>query len=361
MPGYIAALGSELRWQAHHLHDLATQVDTVFFGGGTPSLMNPVWVRTLLDCIRNEFGLAQGAEVSLEVNPGTLSEAVATQLLEAGVNRLSIGAQSFVDRDLLLLGRIHNPAQALDAVRIARKAGFGNINLDLMFGLPRQSLGDWHDNLRQVLALGVEHLSLYSLILEPGTQLLAEVEAGELEPSSEDLNAEMYELATVTLAKEGFQQYEISNWSRGEAFEAKHNKIYWKNEAYLGVGAGAHSSIHGFRVANTPSMENYIKRNSDLALHKVGPFPAADEILKVDTFTAQQETMMMGLRLTREGVSEKSFRERFGVTIREVFPIEVERIITKGLADWRDFFDGPHLVLTPFGIPLGNQAFQEFV
>jgi oxygen-independent coproporphyrinogen-3 oxidase len=361
MPGYYAALMSELRHQANTLQDLPTRVDTIFFGGGTPSLMRGEWIRELIDCIRSDYGLAEGAEISLEANPGTLSPEYTASLLEAGVNRLSIGVQSFAERDLALLGRIHNSSEAVDAIHSARQAGFANISFDLMFGIPGQSLADWQANLRQAVRLEPDHLSLYSLILEPGTQLFDEVERGKIQPTSEDLSADMFELAMDMLAQEGYCQYEISNWARGEAFEARHNKIYWKNQPYLGVGAGAHSSLTGLRVANISSVEDYINKIRGLGSASDISFPAAVETLELDPYTVQQETMMLGMRLTREGVSEFEFMNRFGKRIVDVFPKEVDRIIARKLAEWREFSDGPHLVLTRKGVPLGNLVFQEFV
>ena len=361
MPGYYSALMSELRHQAITLKELPPQVDTIFFGGGTPSLMKGEWIQALIERIGSEFGLAEDVEISLEANPGTLLPGFTANLLTAGVNRLSIGVQSFAERDLALLGRIHNPSQAIDAIRSSRKAGFKNISLDLMFGIPGQSLADWQANLQQAIALQPDHLSLYSLILEPGTQLFDDVEAGRLQPVSEDLSADMFELAMDELEKEDFSHYEISNWSRGEAFEARHNKIYWKNQSYLGVGAGAHSSLNGLRVANTPSIEDYINKIGSLGSDSASAFPAAVETLKLDPYTMQQETMMLGMRLTREGVSAFAFEQRYGATIQGVFPREVENIIARKLAEWRNFPDGPHLVLTRGGVMLGNQVFQEFV
>jgi len=361
MPKYHAALISELQFQARRLQDLPSQVDTVFFGGGTPSLMRAEWVKSLLDCIREEYGLAKAAEISLEANPGTLAPGYAESLLEAGVNRLSLGVQSFAERDLTLLGRIHNPAQAEHAFLSARQAGFTNISMDLMFGIPGQSLADWQANMQRAVELQPEHLSLYSLILEPGTPLFEEVQAGKLEAVLEDLSADMFEMAIDTLAFEGFSHYEISNWAKSEAFEARHNKIYWENQPYLGVGAGAHSSLGGLRVANMSSIEGYIQKMDKVKSGGEGAFPAAEETIRLETYTMQQETMMLGLRLTREGVSGVEFKERFGVSILEVFPKEVELIVSKKLAEWRDFSDGLHLVLTRRGILLGNQVFQEFV
>jgi len=319
------------------------------------------WIEVLIDCVRSGYGLADEAEISLEANPGTLTPVFNARLLEVGVNRLSIGVQSFIKRDLALLGRIHNPFQASDAILSARQVGFTNISLDLIFGIPGQSLADWQANLQQAVALRPDHLSLYSLILEPGTRLYDDVQAGKIQPVSEDLSADMYELAMDTLVQEGFSHYEISNWARGEAFEAKHNKIYWKNQPYLGVGAGAHSSLNGVRVANTPSIEDYIHKISDLRSNGKGTFPAAVETIKLDPYTVQQETMMLGMRLTREGVSDFEFRNRFGEAIQDVFSKEVKRIIARKLAEWRNFPDGPHLVLTRGGALLGNQVFQEFV
>ncbi|HQJ31943.1 MAG TPA: radical SAM family heme chaperone HemW [Anaerolineaceae bacterium] len=361
MPGYYAALMSELQHQAATLQDLPNQVETIFFGGGTPSLLKVEWIEALIDCVRSEYGLADKAEISLEANPGTLSPEYIARLLEAGVNRLSIGVQSFIKRDLALLGRIHNPFQASDAILSARRVGFTNISLDLIFGIPGQSLADWQANLQQAVALRPDHLSLYSLILEPGTRLYDDVQAGKIQPVSEDLSADMYELAMDTLVQEGFSHYEISNWARGEAFEAKHNKIYWKNQPYLGVGAGAYGSLNGVRVANTPSIEDYIHKISDLRSNGKGTFPAAVETIKLDPYTVQQETMMLGMRLTREGVSDFEFRNRFGEAIQDVFSKEVKRIIARKLAEWGNFPDGPHLVLTRGGALLGNQVFQEFV
>ena len=361
MPGYYAALMSELCHQAAIIENLPRPVDTIFFGGGTPSLIKVEWIEALIDCIRSEFGLAEDAEISLEANPGTLSHGFAAGLLNAGVNRLSIGVQSFAERDLTLLGRIHSPSQAIEAIHSTRQAGFMNISLDLMFGIPGQSLAGWKANLQQAIALQPDHLSLYSLILEPGTRLFDDVESGKTQPISDDLSADMYEFAIDKLTQDGYSHYEISNWASGDAFEARHNKIYWKNQDYLGVGAGAHSSLNGMRVANTPSIVNYILRLTESRPEANNAFPAAVETLKLDLFTTQQETMMLGMRLTKEGVSDFDFRDRFGAAIMDVFPKEVKRIIDNKLAEWRAFPDGPHLVLTRRGVLLGNQVFQEFV
>jgi len=361
MAEYQAALISELRLQSKRLKNLPNQVDTIFFGGGTPSLMKTGWVNNLINCIRKNFGLRKDAEISLEANPGTVSPESIANFLEAGVNRLSIGVQSFSEKELALLGRIHTPSEVKDAILSARRAGFANISLDLMFGIPGQSLADWQNNLRQAVALQPNHLSLYSLILEPGTHLFDDVEAGRFQSVSESLGADMFELAMDTLAEEGFTQYEISNWAKGEAFEAKHNKIYWKNQPYLGVGAGAHSSLNGLRVANTPSIEEYINKLRNFQTDSQSTFPARVETLNLDSYTMQQETMMLGMRLTREGVSARDFRERYGVTVQEVFPKELDRILARKLGEWRNFPDGPHLVLTKGGVLLGNQVFQEFV
>lgn len=361
MPEYFASLLSELRHQARSLQDRPSQVNTIFFGGGTPSLMKAEWIGELIDCIRAECGLAEDAEISLEANPGTLSLDFSARLLDVGVNRLSIGVQSFAEKDLALLGRIHNPSQAVNAIETVRKSGFTNLSLDLMFGIPGQSLADWQANLDRAISLKPDHLSLYSLILEPGTQLFDDVQAGRLQAASDDLSADMYDLAMDMLSGNGFSHYEISNWSRGEGFEARHNKIYWNNQPYLGVGAGAHSSLNGLRVANTPSIEEYILRMRNISTELASSFPAAVEMIKLDLYTTQQETMMLGMRLTREGVSDAEFRQRYGLGIQDMFPKELERIIARKLAEWRNFADGPHLVLTRGGALLGNQVFMEFV
>ncbi|MEL7627046.1 MAG: radical SAM family heme chaperone HemW [Anaerolineaceae bacterium] len=357
IPAYLDSLKKEMRLVLPG----AEPADSVYFGGGTPSLLKTAQLSELLETLDDLIGINTNAEITMEANPGTISLESLKALREVGVNRLSLGIQSFSDLDLNILGRIHSAKQANEGIHSAQQAGFSNISLDLIFGLPGQTLTSWQQNLDQALASGVQHFSLYSLIIEPGTPFEKKVACGELALPDEDLAADMFELAIDYLPKQGFEQYEISSWALGEANESLHNKVYWKNQDYYGLGAGAHGKVGNFRVRNVPTIPEYISA-IDQAHHKKSDFsPALEEKLAVDKFTSMQETMMLGLRLTREGISENEFRLRHQEEMRIVFKEEINRIVKSGLAEWQTQQDGEHLVLTHRGIMLGNQAFQEFV
>ncbi len=357
IPVYLDSLKKEMRLVLPG----AEPADSVYFGGGTPSLLKTAQVSEVLETLDDLIGINTNAEITMEANPGTISLESLKALREVGVNRLSLGIQSFSDLDLNILGRIHSAKQANKGIHSAQQAGFSNISLDLIFGLPGQTLTNWQQNLDQALASGVQHFSLYSLIIEPGTPFEKKVACGELVLPDDDLAADMFELAIDYLPKQGFEQYEISSWALGEANESLHNKVYWKNQDYYGLGAGAHGKVGNFRVRNVPTIPEYISA-IDQAHHKKSDFsPALEEKLAVDKFTSMQETMMLGLRLTREGISENEFRLRHQEEMRIVFKEEINRIVKSGLAEWQTQQDGEHLVLTHRGIMLGNQAFQEFV
>jgi len=357
IPTYLGALKKEMRL----VMTGAKSADTIYFGGGTPSLLTPGQVDELLHTIDELIGTNPMAEITLEANPGTVSLESLQSLRKVGVNRLSLGIQSFLDSDLRILGRIHSAKQARESITDAQQAGFDNISLDFIFGLPGQTLQAWQQNLELALSYGVQHLSLYSLIIEPGTPFERQVESGKMQLPDDDLVADMFELAMDFLPKHGFQQYEISSWALGTENESRHNKVYWNNQDYFGLGAGAHGKVGDFRVQNVPTIADYIQK-MDPANENIGRFsPALEEKLFVDEKTAMQERMMLGLRLTREGVSETEFRSRHQTEMRTVFQQEIGRIIKNGLAEWQTQADGEHLVLTHRGIMLGNQAFQEFV
>jgi len=354
---YVDALQKEMR----QVLPGAEKVNSVYFGGGTPSLLNPVQVAESIQTIDSLIGIDPTAEITLEANPGTVSLESLTALRKYGVNRLSLGIQSFLEDDLQMLGRIHSAQQARESIRDAQLAGFNNISLDLIFGLPGQTLQAWQKNLEEAASQGIQHLSLYSLIIESGTPFERKLESGELELPDEDLVADMFELAMDFLPKHGFQQYEISSWALGETNESRHNKVYWKNSDYFGIGAGAHGKVGHYRVQNVPSITDYIHKIAQASDEKVHFSPAMEESTFVDERTAMQESMMLGLRLTREGVSEREFRNRHKTEMRIVFQDEIDRILTNGLGEWQTQEDGQHFVLTRRGIMLGNQAFQEFV
>lgn len=304
---------------------------------------------TLVRDARRVFSLPADAEVTVEANPGTVDEAYLCRLRRAGVNRLSLGVQSLDDRLLGLLGRIHTAQEAIAAVRDARAAGFQNLNLDLMLGLPRQTLADWQECVWGALVLMPEHLSLYVLAVEEDTPLAERIKGGALPAPDDDLAAEMYEWAEETLAGAGYVHYEISNWAR-PGLACRHNLIYWRNESYLGLGAAAHSWSCGKRRSNVCHPADYIEAVQD------GRAPVAEAEI-IDPSLEMAETMMMGLRLLQEGVSFDRFERRFGVEMLEVYGAEIAGAVGDGLLERT----ADRVRLTRRGALLGNRVFVRFV
>ena len=333
-------------------------IDTVYFGGGTPSVLPAKTIALIITALKGQFYLKENAEITLEANPGTLSLSYLQALRQAGVNRLSLGIQSFDNEDLKVLGRIHNAEQAQEAINFSRQAGFENLSLDLIFGLPGQSLERWQENLKRACDLSVEHLSLYSLILEENTEFARMLTSGELVLPDDDLVADMFEWAIDHLPTQGYQHYEISNWARNVDLESRHNKVYWHNLDYLGLGAGAHGRLGERRYQNYDNLQDYI---GCVDREDQAGSPYVMEQIPISRRDAMQEQMMLGLRLTREGVSDIVFKNRFGLAIQEAFPTEIKRLLGAQFVEWAQFEDGPHLRLTRRGIMLGNQVFQEFV
>ena len=334
-------------------------VHTVYFGGGTPSLLTPWQVERVLESIARHFSLQEGAEISLEANPDTLDAAYLQALRAIGVNRLSLGAQSAHPDDLRLLERSHDFVAVIRAVEWARAAGFDNFNLDLIFGIPHQSLARWQWTLEQALALRPEHLSLYALTLEHGTPLAHWVGRGLLPAPDADLAADMYSWADERLREEGYAQYEISNWARpGKA--CRHNLQYWRSLPYLGLGAGAHGYAAGTRTVNVLTPAGYIRRLGGGARPRAFPrTPATVEVRVLSPADEMAEMMMMGLRLTQEGIGKRDFRRRFGRELLAVYGEPIRRLVDQGLLGWAE--DGERLRLTARGRLLGNWVFREFV
>ncbi len=284
---------------------------TIFFGGGTPSLVPAEGMERILATIADVFDLSPAAEITLEANPGTLSPGYLSDLRNLGFNRLSLGMQSAHPDDLRMLERQHDTFDVIHSVEWARQAGFDNLNLDLIFGLPEQTLERWQATLEMALRLRPEHLSLYALTLEHGTPFQHWSEKGMLPVIDDDLAADMYEYAEERLDAAGFGHYEISNWARsdvnGSIFACRHNLQYWRNLPYLGFGAGAHGYAGGFRTANVLGIEPYIHRCLEGAGRDYPLTPATASASPIDRWTEMQETMMVGLRLTQEGVSARKF------------------------------------------------------
>ena len=362
LPAYVEAAIKETHWLGSSTGKTDEPAQTVYFGGGTPSLLSIGQVEALLAAVDLSFGLMQNAEITLEANPGTLTLDYLRELRATGVNRLSLGVQSFSDAELAQLGRIHTCEEAMESIFWARQAGFENLSLDLIFGLPNQSLRAWENNLREVIRIHPEHLSLYNLIVEDGTPLAEQIANKEIPAPDDDVAADMYELTMDFLASAGYEQYEISNWATSPEFESRHNKAYWQMTPYLGIGAAAAGFAENVRTVNTPSIPVYIRRISDQ--ESTLPFPLSEANTErniVENFTQMQETMMLGLRLTREGVSHAEFQHRYGKDIMMVFPQEIAHLLDKGLVEWVNLTDGRHLRLTRHGRMLGNQVFMEFV
>ncbi len=361
---YVRALCREIEILGENLPDsYRNKVHTIYFGGGTPSLLSPEQIKAVLTSLKHEFGFDANLEISLEANPGTLSLAKVQAYKDLGVNRLSIGFQTANERELQLLGRIHTLGDVVQAVNIARLAGIRNLNLDLIYGLPQQTLKDWENSLQIALSLEVEHLSLYSLTIEEETLMEEWIRKGELTYPDSDLGADCYELACELLAKASYVHYEISNWAKptdkGHNF-CRHNLQYWKNRDYVGIGAGAHGFISGFRLSNVLHPAHYIQKMKT-PLQNAFPFtPATVNAHRVDSEEEMRDTVLLGLRLTQDGVGEEDFYQRFGKRLSDVFPVEIDRLLKKGLVEWIET-DQPRLRLTRFGQLLGNQAFLEFV
>jgi oxygen-independent coproporphyrinogen-3 oxidase len=360
IPAYVGALCREIAL----LGESAGQrlpVHTVFFGGGTPSLLPPAELRRILEALGEAFELLSDVEVTLEANPGTVTRDTLSAYRSLGVNRLSLGMQSASPEELRILEREHSVFGVIQAVKAARQAGFENLNLDLIFGLPGQLLAGWQRSLELALGLGPEHLSLYALTVEHGTPLSHWVGRGLLPEPDPDLAADMYEWAAERLEQAGFGQYEISNWARrdgnGGLRACRHNLQYWRNQPYLGLGAGAHGYAGGFRVANVLVPAAYIQRLREGGVQPFPRTPAAASATPIDRAAEIGETMMMGLRLTSEGVSARAFGERFGVPLGELFAKPIDKLTRQGLLEWT----GERLRLTERGKLLGNRVFVEFI
>lgn len=320
------------------------EVKSIFVGGGTPSVLPPALLGRISDKIFSRFDVDSKAEITIETNPGTLDAKKLAEMKSMYFNRLSMGLQAWQDRLLKKLGRIHTADEFETNFLQARDAGFKNINVDLMFALPAQSLDDWQETLEKVMKLRPEHISAYSLIIEGGTPFFDMFDRGELKETDEDTDRKMYYLAKEMLSDKGYKQYEISNFAR-EGFECYHNKVYWRTEEYHGFGLGAHSYAGGVRFHNTYDMKEYL-RGEGLRLDK--------EFLSLQE--KQEEFMFMGLRMN-EGVSEAEFLRRFGESMDSVYGDEIKELISEELLVKKD----GRLSLTDRGVDISNSVFEKFI
>ena len=358
IPRYLRSLAAQCASLARAIpesieppHDRRFEVATIFFGGGTPSLVSAEDLERILCPIGRSAKIDPRAEVTLEANPNDISAPYLRGLREVGFNRLSIGVQSFDDRMLSILGRRHDASAAVDAFESARVAGFDNVSLDLMFGLPGQTVEHWRQTLSKAIALQPEHLSLYNLTLEEGTPFHEWEALGKIALPAQDDQADMYEIAMDLLDACGYFQYEISNWARRarEDYRSRHNLRYWRNESYIGLGAGAHSYYSGLRFSSVRDPRRYVE------LVESGT-STIDWIENIDPGLEMAETAMLGLRLN-EGLKQREFHRRFGRRIVEVFPQAMEWCVELGLLTAND----DRVRLTRRGRMLGNEVFASFL
>ena len=381
IPAYVDALireidfvGSKLR--ATQLPNYSTAAHTIFFGGGTPSLLSPKQFESIFKSIRANFTLTDHVEITIEANPGTVSYKNLLELRKLGINRISYGVQSANTEELRMLERAHNFFDVIEAVTFARKAGFNNLNLDLIYGLPEQTLQTWQTTVRRILDLHPEHISAYALTLEHGTPFGRWSSKGLLPLPDPDLAADMYEWASETLEANGYVQYEISNWAKNLAsgevdrrrdahrhpsFACRHNLQYWRSLPYLAFGAGAHGYVNGYRYSNVLRIKTYIDRldnsNSLISNLQFPLSPATVNQHKQTLSDDMSEYMLNNLRLVKAGVSDIDFKSRFGNGLMDVYAAEVEELIRFGLLEW----EGDSIRLTRRGRLLGNQVFLRFV
>ena len=379
---YVEALCQEIEFVGNRVESNQLEMEaplpihTIFFGGGTPSLLSPTQFQSIFKSIRSVFALTDDAEITMEANPGTVSYENLLELRSIGINRISYGVQSANTEELHMLERAHNFFDVIEAVTSARKAGFDNLNLDLIYGLPEQTLSTWQTTLKRILDLHPEHISAYALTLEHGTPFGRWSSRGLLPLPDPDLAADMYEWASETLETNGYVQYEISNWAKDRAsseagqsrdaqdqpaFACRHNLQYWRSLSYLAFGAGAHGYAHGYRYSNVLRIKTYVERlvNPDPQISKI-KFPLSPATVnhhKQDLADDMSEYMLNNLRLVRAGASNADFKSRFGVGLKDVYGTEVKELIGLGLLEE----NSDAIRLTRRGRLLGNQVFLRFV
>lgn len=347
MDAYAEALKTEIALRAPAYADF--RVNTVFLGGGTPSILPPRLMESVLASLQRAFTLASDAEFTCEANPGALTEEALSVLTAQGVNRLSLGVQAAQPRLLRLLGRIHTFAQAEEAVRLARRYGLSNLNADVMCGLPTQTQAEYLDTLDRVAELGVQHISAYSLIVEPGTPLARDVASGAVRLPDEDAAADTCAAGQARLETHGYQRYEISNYARA-GYACRHNLGYWQGAYYLGLGLAAHSMLPApdgsgacyLRRANAADLHAYLRALS------AGQTPPASEE-RIGPEDAMFEALMLGLR-TLVGVDAQRYRQRFGQPLERRYGLQINRLIAEGLA----VRTPDALRLTPRGLDMQN-------
>jgi oxygen-independent coproporphyrinogen-3 oxidase len=378
IPAYVDALCREIEFVGSNFDEKKDKgkVHTIFFGGGTPSLIAPKQFAMIFESIRRNFALTEDVEISIEANPGTVTYDNLLHLHRIGINRISYGVQSANPNELRMLERAHNFFDVIEAVTCARKAGFDNLNLDLIYGLPEQTLPSWQATVQRILDLHPEHISAYALTLEHGTAFGRWAAKGLLPIPDPDLAAEMYEWLSDTLEANRYVQYEISNWAKDNKqssstpftlppltpnLACRHNLQYWRSLPYLAFGAGAHGYVSGYRYSNVLRIKTYVDRLSNIddpmATMDFPRSPATVNLRKQSSEDELSDYMINNLRLVQAGVSNEDFRTRFGYGLLDVYKAELQELSNFGLLEW----SGDAIRLTKRGRLLGNQVFMRFV
>ena len=340
--------GNKLDYE-NNLDKLAI-IKTIYIGGGTPSLIDSRYINEILEIVKQNYKLDDDLEITIEVNPGTVSEEKLEQYKKSGINRLSIGLQSTHDRLLKKIGRIHSYDDFFNTFKLARKVGFQNINVDLMLGLPEQSIEDLKLSIEEIIKLNPEHISVYSLIIEEGTPFYKKLEANELELPKDEVERKMYWSVKKELEKSGYIHYEISNFAK-KGYESKHNLACWNQEEYIGFGIAAHSYTNNVRYSNIDDIEQYIKNFE--TNKEIDNFVFHE---KQNKESKMKEFMMLGLRKIN-GISIQEFKNRFALNPIFVYRKELEKLVDEQLIE----IDGNIIKLTNKGLDLANLVWEEFV
>lgn len=322
-------------------------ISTIYIGGGTPSLLEPEYLDRLIDKIYSSFTISKKAEITMESNPSSLNREKLLSYKNTGINRLSLGVQSFNDGELHLLGRLHDSKTAINVIKHVAEI-FDSYNLDLIFALPGQKKKDWQDNLDIVLKFNPPHLSLYNLQIEKETPFYSMYNRGELELIDEEIDADIYLESRKKLLAKGYQQYEISNYAK-KGFQSHHNKLYWEFKPYLGLGPAAHSFDGHLRFYNYSSLKIYINKLKD------GKVPTV-EFVRLRRSELMSEMLFMGLRQLN-GINPEEFKERFSVSLVDIFGKSISKLLDKELIE----YSNERLHLTENGLLLGNEVFMEFL
>lgn len=346
---YVYALVQEIDlWVSEHSESKSKPIDTIYFGGGTPTELSIQQLQMIIDKIKSTFTITDDCHMTIESNPGEVDLQYLTKLVKLGFNRISFGVQTFDDKALTMLHRNHNGEKAKQAIYDAKEAGFTDINIDLIYGLPRQSLEDIKRNLEIVKDLPINHISTYGLQVEVGTYLYHLVQKNLISIPSESIDELMYDIMMEGLKELGFERYEISNFAKDNSY-SRHNLKYWHYVDYLGFGAGAHSFYDGIRRSNNRNVMPYIQAVDRYTM------PTIDtETITVER--AQEDFCFLALR-TKWGLDEQKFKERFGVSVHNLFGTVLEDLVNKGLLEYQN--GSYHL--TSEGAKHGNYVFSQFI